>query len=78
MTEVIGVRLNSGAKYITFLPTESRCRWGEKVIVETARGIECGEVAISNRQIKDEGIIKPLKTVIRVANKDDLRRNRGK
>ena len=44
------------------------------MIVETARGIECGEVAISNRQIKDEGIVKPLKTVIRVANKDDLRR----
>ena len=74
MTEVIGVRFKQVGKIYYFSPNGVQMPVGEKVIVETARGIECGEVAISNRQIKDEGIIKPLKTVIRVANKDDLRR----
>ena len=74
MTEVIGVRFKQVGKIYYFSPNGVQMPVGEKVIVETARGIECGEVAISNRQIKDEGIVKPLKTVIRVANKDDLRR----
>ena len=74
MTEVIGVRFKQVGKIYYFSPNGVQMPVGEKVIVEAARGIECGEVAISNRQIKDEGIIKPLKTVIRVANKDDLRR----
>ena len=74
MTEVIGVRFKQVGKIYYFSPNGVHMPVGEKVIVETARGIECGEVAISNRQIKDEGIVKPLKTVIRVANKDDLRR----
>lgn len=74
MTEVIGVRFKQVGKIYYFSPNGVKMPVGEKVIVETARGIECGEVAISNRQINDEGIVKPLKTVIRVANKDDLRR----
>ena len=74
MTEVIGVRFKQVGKIYYFSPNGVQMPVGEKVIVETARGIECGEVAISNRQIKDEGIVKPLKTVMRVANKDDLRR----
>ena len=65
MTEVIGVRFKQVGKIYYFSPNGVQMPVGEKVIVETARGIECGEVAISNRQIKDEGIVKPLKTVIR-------------
>ena len=74
MTEVIGVRFKQVGKIYYFSPNGVQMPVGEKVIVETARGIECGEVAITNRDIEDEGIVKPLKTVIRVANADDLRR----
>lgn len=74
MTEVIGVRFKQVGKIYYFSPNGVQMPVGEKVIVETARGIECGEVALSNRKIEDEGIVKPLKTVIRVANKEDLKR----
>lgn len=73
MTEVIGVRFKQVGKIYYFSPNGVQMPVGEKVIVETARGIECGEVAISNREIDDEGIVKPLKTVIRVATEDDLK-----
>ena len=74
MAEVIGVRFKNVGKIYYFSPNGVQMPVGEKVIVETARGIECGEVALSNRKIEDEGIVKPLKTVIRVANKEDLKR----
>ena len=73
MTEVIGVRFKQVGKIYYFSPNGVQMPVGEKVIVETARGIECGEVAISNREIDDESIVKPLKTVIRVATEDDLK-----
>ncbi len=73
MTEVIGVRFKQVGKIYYFSPSGVQMPVGEKVIVETARGIECGEVAISNREIEDESIIKPLKPVIRIANQDDLK-----
>ena len=71
MTEVIGVRFKQVGKIYYFSPSGVQMPIGEKVIVETARGIECGEVAIANREIDDEGIVKPLKTVIRIATEED-------
>ena len=49
MTEVIGVRFKQVGKIYYFSPNGVQMPVGEKVIVETARGIECGEVALSNR-----------------------------
>ena len=74
MTEVIGVRFKQVGKIYYFSPNGVQMPIGEKVIVETARGIECGEVAIANREIDDEGIVKPLKTVIRIATEEDRKR----
>ena len=47
MTEVIGVRFKQVGKIYYFSPNGVQMPVGEKVIVETARGIECGEVAVS-------------------------------
>ena len=74
MTEVIGVRFKQVGKIYYFSPNGVQMPIGEKVIVETARGIECGEVAIANREIDDEGIVKPLKTVIRIATEEDKKK----
>ena len=71
MTEVIGVRFKKVGKIYYFSPNGEQLPLGEKVIVETARGIECGEVAIANRMIDDDSVIKPLKPVIRVATEQD-------
>ena len=72
MAEVIGVRFKEVGKVYYFDPDGHTLKKGEKVIVETVRGIECGEVAMDNREISDEEIVKPLKKLIRAATAEDL------
>lgn len=74
MAKVIGVRFKSVGKVYYFDPLEYQLPIGSQVIVETARGIECGEVAMPARDIPDEGIVHPLKPVIRPATPEDLKR----
>ncbi|WP_040195837.1 PSP1 domain-containing protein [Candidatus Soleaferrea massiliensis] len=74
MAEVIGVRFKDVGKVYYFDPGDSHMEVGQRVIVETARGIECGEVALANREVSDKDIVKPLKKVIRAANKADLKK----
>lgn len=72
MTEVIGVRFKEVGKIYYFSPKEFKISAGEKVIVETARGVECGDVVIGNFMAEDEKVVRPLKEIIRVATKEDL------
>lgn len=73
MAEVIGVRFKEVGKVYYFDPQNEKYKNGTRVIVETARGIECGEVAMENKEIPDNEIISPLKSVIRIANDNDLK-----
>ncbi len=73
MTEIIGVRFKSAGKVYYFSPGRTKLERGSLVIVETARGVECGEVVIENRMIEDELITAPLKEIIRPATKQDLK-----
>jgi cell fate regulator YaaT (PSP1 superfamily) len=73
MAEIIGIRFKDVGKIYYFDPEGKKIEIGQKVIVETARGIECGEVALSNRNVSDDIIVKPLKQVIRVATDADIR-----
>ena len=72
MVEVIGVRFKEAGKVYYFDPSEDKFQTGEYVIVETARGIECGQVAVANKFIDDAEIVKPLKKVLRHASEDDI------
>lgn len=72
MTEVIGVRFKNVGKVYYFDPTDIQFKTGDSVIVETARGVECGDVVIGNHQVDDGNIVKPLKAVIRAATDEDL------
>jgi cell fate regulator YaaT (PSP1 superfamily) len=74
MAEVIGVRFKNVGKVYYFDPDGNTLKKGDMVIVETARGVECGEVAMENRMISDEGIVQPLKKLIRIATDDDLKK----
>ena len=74
MAEIIGVRFKSVGKIYYFDPDGMQIEKGSRVIVETTRGIECGEVAMANREIDEEALVKPLKKVIRVATQEDLQR----
>ncbi|MEE1011053.1 MAG: stage 0 sporulation family protein [Acutalibacteraceae bacterium] len=72
MAEVIGVRFKEVGKVYFFDPDGQQLKKGDRVIVETVRGIECGEVAMDNREVDDEQIIKPLKKLIRIATEKDI------
>ena len=72
MAEVIGVRFKEVGKVYYFDPDGLELKKGDRVIVETVRGIECGEVAMDNREIDDEQIVKPLKKLIRIADEKDI------
>jgi len=74
MAEIIGVRFKSVGKVYYFDPDSLQVEKGTKVIVETTRGVECGEVAMANRQVEDESIVKPLKKVMRIATAEDLKK----
>ena len=74
MAEVIGVRFKNTGKVYYFDPEQEKVQKGEMVIVETARGVECGETAMENREVSDEAIVQPLRKVIRKATKEDLKR----
>ena len=74
MTNVIGVRFRRAGKVYFFSPGKLEIRRGENVIVETARGVEFGHVVAGPRKVEEEKITQPLKSVIRIANKDDYRR----
>ena len=70
--EVIGVRFKEVGKIYYFDPDGISFSLGQRVIVETVRGVECGEVAMANRKITNSQIVKPLKKVIRPASDADL------
>lgn len=72
MAEVIGVRFKEVGKVYYFDPLDNKLNTGDMVIVETARGLECGEVATANKTIDDSELAHPLKPLIRIATEDDL------
>lgn len=74
MAEIIGVRFKNVGKIYYFDPDGKQIDNGQRVIVETARGVECGEVALSNRIVEDSEIVSPLKKVIRIATREDLQK----
>lgn len=73
MAEVVGIRFKEVGKVYYFDPDGKIFKKGDRAIVETARGIECGEVAMENREVPDEEIVSPLKVVIRAATDSDLK-----
>ena len=71
MTEIVSVRFNERGKSYFFDPSGLTVTNGEKVIVETAKGLEYGECVRSNHQVEDEMVVQPLRPVIRIATDDD-------
>lgn len=69
---VVGIRFKKAGKVYYFDPGDLRFTVGQKVIVETARGVECGEVVLSTREVAPEEVVAPLKQVMRVATAEDL------
>jgi cell fate regulator YaaT (PSP1 superfamily) len=71
MINVIGVRFRNAGKIYYFDPAGMEITAGDHVIVETARGIEYGYVVLGAREVEDDKVVQPLKSVIRMATKED-------
>ena len=74
MHTIIGVRFKQAGKIYYFSPGQLEIELGQRVVVETARGVECGLTVIGPREVADEEVTQPLKVVQRVANEQDLQR----
>lgn len=75
MINIIGVRFKPAGKTYYFDPLDLEINKGDNVIVETSRGIEYGHVVIGKKQVSENSIKKPLKSVIRMATEEDDKHN---
>ena len=73
MVEIIGVRFKKVGKIYYFSPKNIKFNVGEHAIVETVRGVECGEVVIANRKVDESEIVPPLKEIIRKSTHEDMK-----
>lgn len=79
--EVVGVRFKQAGKIYYFDPNGIEIKQGEYVIVETARGVEFGQVMVGPKQVAEDKVTLPLKNVIRIATPEDhvqLKENKDK
>ena len=74
MKTVISVRFKAGGKAYYFDPTGFEVREGDYVVVQTARGVECGEVVAGPRDLPDSQVGRELKPIQRLADAVDVRR----
>ena len=73
MVKVVGIRFKSVGKIYYFDPDGISLKKGDSAIVETARGVEFGEVVLSNKEVTEEEIVAPLKKVLRRATEEDFK-----
>ncbi len=71
MITVVGVKFRIAGKIYFFSPGELALKRGDHVIVETARGVEYGTIMSGPKQVTEEKIVQPLKTIIRIATEQD-------
>lgn len=71
MIKVIGVRFRQSGKVYYFDPFGQDVKRGDGVIVETAKGVEYGEVTMEPTEVEESTIVPPLRPIIRVANDND-------
>lgn len=74
MPEVVGIKFKEVGKVYCFDPNGEKLTPGQYVIVQTARGMECGMVATGNEEIAEEKVVAPLKPIVRIATENDLKK----
>ena len=74
MQTVVGIRFKKAGKIYYFSPGKHNIKAEDGVIVETARGVEYGTVVIGKRDVPDSDIVQPLKSILRKATAEDLKK----
>lgn len=75
MIKVVGVRFKKAGKIYYFNPVDMNIQKDTYVVVETARGVEFGECVIGIKEISEEDIVAPLKSVLRIATEEDINKH---
>ena len=75
MIKVVGIRFKKAGKIYYFSPGELNINKGDYLVVETARGIEFGECVIGIKEINENDIVAPLKSVLRIATNEDIEKH---
>ena len=73
LVDVVSIKFKNRGKSYYFSPNKLSIRTGDKVIVETSKGLEIADVVRGNHPVEDEAVVQPLRPVARVATADDLR-----
>ena len=76
MIKVVGIRFKKAGKVYYFNPDYLNIHKGDYVVVETARGIEFGECVIDIKTINEADVVAPLKSVLRIADKNDIAKHK--
>ncbi len=71
MAKIVGIKFKHASKIYYFDPKGEFYKEGSGVIVETARGVEYGEVAIEPKEVDDKDVVQPLKPIMRKAGAKD-------
>ncbi|MFC1958811.1 stage 0 sporulation family protein [Chloroflexota bacterium] len=74
MADIVGVRFKRAGKVYYFSPEGIDLEVNDYVVLETARGLELGQVAIAPKQVLASDVGKPLKLVVRKAEPEDIDR----
>lgn len=71
MTKVVGVRFKDTGKTYYFDPKSLSVQKEDLVVVETARGVECGVAQSGVKEVADSEVVSPLKPILRLATDAD-------
>lgn len=73
MPKVTVVEYEVGGKNYYFLPCNEEVKRGDKVVVESTRGLELATVVSPLSDVDDEKVVQPLMSVVRLANEKDFK-----
>ena len=73
MVDVVSIKFKNRGKSYFFAPNKLEIKTGDKVIVETSKGLEIAECVNGNHPVEDTAVVQPLRPVARIATADDLR-----
>ena len=72
---IIGIKFKKPGKIYFFDPKNEKFKKGDFAIVDTANGMEFAEVIVENKEMPEEKLVNPLKSIIRKATYKDIKHN---
>lgn len=72
MPKIVGIRFKEAGKIYYFEPRDIDLKYGQHAVVETSRGVEIGKCVIEQREITEDELKHPLKSIIRRATQQDM------